>query len=829
MGGWRWGQRPPPLPPPAAVQGLYAADGRDGRERGALGRAAARRPPSPLPTRPPPPDPPAMGVPPSSPSDPVPLPCTRPRSPVAAAGPPSPPAPLPPPSTTPGTGPRWGSAAAAALGGGGGGRRWWHHAAPLTLHPAGVVAIVVAVLVAAAVLAVAAWRKGKTLTPLYTLPFPVASGVASAGGFPTLCSLQCVLLGGSPTSIEVGNSSFEVSPTVCANNLETARLRDEAGQDNAETVKRLDRSLEGRLQRISKALGSPREQAIGTDVRYVFSQTPLPVPCAAAGARDDPVGSGWSSRPGPRWVSLLAGGAHGGGGERLAYEADISRALTLQRNTAHGSVSRIVNRYDVLGVTSVAVGVRMGGHSFPTVAALDHTRRSSVFENELQDPKDRSGTGKKRGDRKRMVRNVPIIVRHQPGGRKVPVSISQRNLLSLGRGLLADTRWLGSNACTWNLDGRVDLRKGGSVSHFWFLNGSGVAEIMPGQADENSPIHTDAATTTPWLAHIATILCSGDAAAFVRDASLCDSVVHQDNVADTAADGSQLPLMVQWSITPEVPYQADLRHDDGVWGDDSHNRWRHQVVDDFTFRGRRELNPHSPDEARLAETLRQQQLDVYVHPYASWNNTEYQDAVLWNAWFQPTALWDDLVSMSNTYRAEVFHVEPPDDPMTTSALFLAISVVLPELAAVIALYTSTRAWGGQRFKAVVTLCVMGFIAVGGLTALSIAEVRGARWRAISIRSGLVAAIPKQLRVTNSYDDGRRRLLDGTVVQHWETVLVIARTGYRPRLVVGCTGVVAFVFVVVVCAVLHKGFNHPTEAGSPADPASHPRGADPVSV
>lgn len=87
-----------------------------------------------------------------------------------------------------------------------------------------------------------------------------------------------------------------------------------------------------RISSMADACGDATGGAFGWEVSYTPLRNQLPVPCAAAGPRVAPVGGALADSTTPPWVSLLAGGPNGAGGQRLAYEADIAWAFVLQRN-----------------------------------------------------------------------------------------------------------------------------------------------------------------------------------------------------------------------------------------------------------------------------------------------------------------------------------------------------------------------------------------------------------------------------------------------------------------------------------------------------------------
>lgn len=349
---------------------------------------------------------------------------------------------------------------------------------------------------------------GAPSSPLATIPFPSPpDGAASAGGFPSLCDLQCNLLGGPSPTVTVWGIPVSVSSTVCADLLDT-RAWQRVGPGGEWVDERnasiADATREVIIKRIVRGLGSPTGGAVGSNVRYAPNRDALPVSCAAAGARREPIEGGrarGAANPVPRWGSLLGGGPDGGGSQRLAYEADIVRAFTLKRNSIYGSVERVTSCYAVLGVTGVTLGVCADARC-ARVVSLDNTRRS---RREVPGP----CPAVEGGPSTCHLYGVPLLTYVGTDEVERPVSMADRNLLSLGRGLLANSRWLGPATPTYDLHAAVaGVGAVDRTSYEWNLNGSGVRQRAPGE-EASFTFPTGPPWATPWLRRVATIFCSG--------------------------------------------------------------------------------------------------------------------------------------------------------------------------------------------------------------------------------------------------------------------------------------------------------------------------------
>lgn len=656
-------------------------------------------------------------------------------------------------------------------------------------------AVVVAAGVAAVVAATVLPTTAISARRVSTLAFPRSTDDAD-GGFPNLCSLQCNLLGQPAPVLSAYGTAVALSPTMCADHIHTTVWKDGlpgVWDEYTDHPDNIGWRHFLRIRDITDKLGNPRGGGLGADVRYVPFQKQLPVPCAGAGVRTAAVGATTSRAALPEWLSLLGGRADGGAGQRLVAEADIVRELTLQRNTFFGVVERVANRFSVLGVTGATLGVcgsARCGHTW----ALDNTRASRHV----------AGACPGGGAAPCYFSSMPILTLNGTDGVKRPVSVGERNLLSLGRGLLADTRWLGARAPTYNLHGQVWLEGMEEATHVWYLNGSGVV-----QGDWNSPlgahIPADAPSATPWLAQVATVLCSGDSTDFVLDPRLCDNVKRREDLGNPTSSGLQTALRISWRVAHIasgddallLPYEREAWTGNQSAIDPAFKGPMPQVV---ATRGRRELNPGSPDEAALAASLFQRQLLMPIRPSGTINGTELRSGLAWQPWFDRRTLQEDLAAMSSTYRADVFRVEEPAEPVTTASLVLAITVVLPELVVVAAFATRRGPWSRRAFAAAVVWSAMGAVAVAGIVALAVFEVAGAGWRATATRTALACAFPPGASVASDGIINRT----GTVVEEWRTLLVVARVGYRPRLLVISAAVVGAVYVVVVVAVLVRG-------------------------
>lgn len=625
-----------------------------------------------------------------------------------------------------------------------------------------------------------------------TLPFPSPpAGVRPVGRFHELPSLQCRLHpatagGPSPDPAAVAapagsgggtgwvlraNASaaatvIPYAPGTCASPLEGIRgspfRATPGGQDDA----------------VLPALSSAAAPSGGRPGRC-GGAAEFAWPGAAFHAK----ATGWAVARGPsgaaatsQWFHPQPCGAHPGR-HGLVCEGEISRLLTLQRNQWFGEVRRQQGVYDVAAVTRTTFGVALDGKA-AVVAALDTVSAAA---------------GPRDCDR------VAVVTYTTADGHRRPVLVGEAALLSLGRGVLADPSWLGA-AFPGGLAAQVSFTQAPrTVRATWSLG------------------HTDrpAINSSLWLQGVASTICWPPAASFVRNGSLCDGV------HDT-------PLSGQATARAGVLYRANYVGDSGghfVGGAEVGARWVIETprcpplapscppafdnLEDgvasqqpiwLLGRGSRELHttmPGGEEELTLANHLSS----------CTYNRTQPEllsrRPVTWN-------LGDLTSELSQRYNRDYFGQDPPAEPVTNVELVLAVLVVMPEVAAVLLLllqlcdtHVRPRALNWRQGLTFVLVVLAGGAALVGVGYLDRVERAGHAWRAASVR--LETRLPinrtEEERMDRDTFDYRGRVLTFT-----ETLLLVARTGYRPaqtrQLLVGSAAVyVTLTAVVIVRAVV----------------------------
>lgn len=194
-----------------------------------------------------------------------------------------------------------------------------------------------------------------------------------------------------------------------------------------------------------------------------------------------------------------------GGNGRLAYEEDVARLLTMQRNTSSGFVLRQTAVFDVIAVTRETVGI-CDDEYCNTVFAADLVSGSEAEEN---------GTH----------HIFPIVSFRPPGfDTPLPVLAGDEGLLSQGRAVTTDPGWLLRDPA-WRsyMAGDADVHllvdpsaqpsntlPDGLRSARWSLGANSSYSELP----------------SPWLRAITYVFCQPPATSFVRHPELlCEGLV----------------------------------------------------------------------------------------------------------------------------------------------------------------------------------------------------------------------------------------------------------------------------------------------------------------
>lgn len=494
-----------------------------------------------------------------------------------------------------------------------------------------------------------------------------------------------------------------------------------------------------------------------------------------------------------QWFHPQPCGAHPGR-HGLVCEEEVSRLLTLQRNQWFGEVRRQQGVYDVAAVTRTTFGVALDGKA-AVVAALDTVSAAA---------------GPRECDR------VAVVTYTTADGHRRPVLVGEAALLSLGRGVLADSSWLGA-AFPGGLAAKVSFTQAPrTVRATWSLG------------------HTDrsAINSSLWLQGVASTVCWPPAASFVRNGSLCDGVQDAPPSGGATARAGVLyranyvgdsgghfvggaEVGARWVIeTPRCPPLAPSCPPafDNLEGGVASRQpiW-------LLGRGSRELHttmPGGEEELALANHLSS----------CTYNRTRPE--LLSRT--PVTRILGDLTSeLSQRYNRDYFGRDPPAEPVTNVELVLAVLVVMPEVAAVLLLllqlcdtHTRPRALNWRQGLTFALVVLAGGAALVGIGYLDRVEQAGHAWRAASVR--LETRLPinrtEEERMDRDTFDYRGRVLTYT-----ETLLLVARTGYRPaqtrRLLVGSAATyVMLTAVVIVRAVVQAWLlSAPFSAAEEEDP------------
>lgn len=216
-------------------------------------------------------------------------------------------------------------------------------------------------------------------------------------------------------------------------------------------------------------------------------------------------------------------------------------------------------------------------------------------------------------------------------------------------------------------------------------------------------------------------------------------------------------------------------------------------------RGMREINRESVAEAALAATIRTCLLNVtQTVPREPQASMRVLASALSTDHF--TDVEAELQRFSNAYDRRVFPVEPPPEPTGLGSILLALLVLVPELIALISVSIASPQVGRRELVLTALLFVAGFMSSGGIILLAISETHGASWRAGAIRDRLrldlgLNATGRSILMTGGTD------LQGAGIYRTETLVVVARNGYHPRLLVSLAIAFSVVYVGLSGAVV----------------------------
>jgi len=541
-------------------------------------------------------------------------------------------------------------------------------------------------------------------------------------------------------------------------------------------------------------------------------------------------------------------------------EAMVFGALTMGRNVIRGGVYRKVSVYDVLAVTVQRLGV-CATDSCDSVVAVDTTRPSMPITFCANDSATNGGSDAE-GDSGTspagcLTTNVPLITQVGPDGVERPVEIANSELLTLGRGMLGSPGWFEHAATPFHLGGQLSLHgptlsaptstntrlisiQDGQEVVKWDLNGTVLAD--PVEARSGSLVASS--TSTPFLAHLATLLCAGSLRSFLVSPSVCNGIRPWGRVrrmsgseeingnimdADVWAGAGK----VEWTVTPTslTPTAADdalasrpaLPYMRPAWKVDevpfdtvlAGTSLTPVRVTPRTLIGRssREVNPSSAVEAKLAGSLFQRQLVLpaavvagHGKPVSRLSSHLDLDAVaaVSNLADQSGAsieLNQELDRISHGYDRRIFGEKHPAPPVSLSDFILAIMMIVPELGALLGILLTTELWSRATLLGFSTIVVLGAVSMSGVVALASQEAMGAMWRARSTRTA-THAIFSAGEPLNKWGFPSRA---GAFVVVEKSFLLLAPTMYKPASVRLVAAAVCGGYVVAAAAMSMRVF------------------------
>ena len=687
----------------------------------------------------------------------------------------------------------------------------------------------------------------RPLSPV--LAFPVGDQMPE-GRWASACSLTCILPGVNVTRT-VLDEPFKFGADVCVAHIDEASAT--MGKGNA-----------------THRAGNAIQQAVFSMIiehQQRPSRWPFPVveykphatqertqPHCPTGSRLVHGRPWWPARP--NLLSVAKDDAADEHRQLVADEAMVFGALAMGRNVLGGNVQRHVGVYDLLAVSVLRLGV-CADEWCTSVVAVD-TTRPSVPITRCKGASAKGGANGTRSSRGSSSAgcsktNVPILTHMGPDGVERPVHMAHSELLTLGRGMLGSPSWFQRASATFHLGGQLTLHgptllvpkqsqtgllsaQNGVETTQWDLNGT----VSDQSLNSDSSFLPATPKSTPFLAHLATLLCAGSMRSFLVSPSACDgirpwgrvrrasgSVEVEGNIMDAGNWAGSGKL--EWSITPStlapftegdapasrpsLPYlrpawkSGELPHDT-VSGLASANATYTPVVPpELAGRSSREVNPLSVLEADLAASLFQRQL-VVPEAIAASSRTPFSGSsdlnldaasVVTDLTSKPGATFEiarELKRLSHAYDRSVFQEEHPAPPVSSADLVLAIIVVVPELGALLVLLLTTERWSREALLGFSTIVVLGAVSISGVVALASQEAAGAAWRARSTRTATHAAFA----AGDAVNEWGVPTLAGTLVVVDNSFLLLAPTMYRPVQVWRVAAAVCVAYIVAAAAM-----------------------------
>lgn len=602
------------------------------------------------------------------------------------------------------------------------------------------------------------------------LSFPEGA-IPAWGALHTLCSLQCELR--DPTTLKIQDNNIVRNDSVCHSMLDYKSLP--SGPEDE--VYPASLRLGVRVRRIATRPGRP-SGSLERDTVYE-KLTKRRVPCA----NEDGEG-------------------------RISAEALVVNFLTLTRHSIAGSVKRINGQYELLAVSRFTVGVCVDTNCVELVA-VDMASPGVVVPC--------NGTGVEVDC---VFGGTPVLTYRGTDGKERPVSASRDDLLSLGRGVLARHDWLGPAAAA-ALGVQSEIRILNPQAVFLpdgaappaFLGTSHRLNGTPPTLLTGGPVAPSESGGTIWSNAVAWVLCAGRQSVFARDGAVCNGVDPIHPAQNVELNGKTLTtpstfesrtgasLSLVWLMLPDVVVRAFAPPGAPVWvpGPSVNQTAPARKGPRLPFlaaRGLRELNPDSPEERELAAALGHRTALLPVHV---WRNMSLGfSAALQMVEPSFNSLEADLVRLSSTYDQSVWGEDQPDQPISIVSIVLAIVVLVAEVGVIGSLYGGTSVWDSRAVPSFSVAVLAGAAALAPFVAQYVLERIGDDWRTVAVRDSILAQL-------TGGSDRAAPLTDlrGTVVLRSQTLLVGARNGYRPGLMLGLM-IGAVVLYGVVSAVLLLG-------------------------
>jgi len=715
-----------------------------------------------------------------------------------------------------------------------------------------MLSVAVGVAVAAANAAAGEGGEALTATDSATVAHPVQSVLAFPVGFgmpegrwASACSLACIIPGVNATRT-IMDQTFEFGEDVCVAHIDDAVATQ--GSNEAGPVARV----------------ALMDAFVAVNARQNRNKVRWPDPVVTYephAAREDtrphcPTGSRlvdgrawWPAHP--KLLPVAMDDASDMHRQLMVDEALVFGALAMGRNVLRGGVHRKVSVYDVLAVSVQRLGVCIT--EFCDVVVAVDTTRPSMPITRCANGSETEGSADTKGDSCTsssgcLTTNVPIITHVGPDGVERPVEMTNLDVLALGRGMLGSPGWFKDAATPFHLGGQLSLRgpamgapmesNSGLRATYdreenaaWDLNGTVLENMSP--PISGSLLATS--TSTPLLAHLATLFCAGSLRSFIASPSACEGIRPWGRIRRTSGSAEiQGNLLdpgvwagagrVEWEVTPTIltpaaiedasRSRAPLPYLRPAWsvGEDPLNtliqqRWLNSepLPPELIGRSSREVNPSSAVEAKLAGSLFQRQLvlpaDVVAGHSSRRGSCLDMDAAqavsgLVDRSSMSVELAQELDRISHVYDRRVFQEEHPAPPVSTADLMLAILMVVPELGALLVLLLTTKRWGRAALLGFSTIVTLGAVSLSGVIALALQEAMGATWRARSTRTATHAIFPAGEPLTS----GGMPTPVGTLVVVENSFLILAPTMYRPASVHLVAVVVCGAYVVATAAM-----------------------------